>query len=145
MSTLTARRWYLPGITSLLGFPVAWVTFSQGALACGVSLKTPDVWTLTVLLLLAPIVEETVLRCGLQDALRSLFAGHRAAGLIEVSVATCAFVAMHLMRTPWPATLVWCVPGLVLAVIYVQSRQIAQSILVHASFNLAALAACFQA
>jgi membrane protease YdiL (CAAX protease family) len=144
MSTLTVRRWYLPGITSVIGFPVAWMAFSQGALACGVSLNTPDVWTLAVLLLLAPAVEETVLRCGLQDGLRWLFAGHRAAGVIEVSVAAVAFVAMHLGRTPWPATLAWVVPGLVLAVIYFQSRHAVQSILVHASFNLAALIACFQ-
>ena len=100
---------------------------------CGPALLQHDPATLLRLLVLAPVLEEFLIRAGLQDWLGR---GYRAGVL-----AALAFAALHLPQG-WVAA-AWTLPmGMVLSGLYARRRRWQECALAHAASNGAALAAC---
>lgn len=93
-------------------------------------------------LLLAPLVEEWVLRQGLQRGLaawgcRETGPAWRASGL-AVGVSTLAFALIHLDDFSWAALgrcAAWLLPGLVLALVWCWRQRLWDCVLMHAYFN----------
>ena len=113
----------------------------------------PDVGVWFRLLLLAPLLEEWVVRAGLQEWLIDAVArgpavpparsmsGMSAAPALPVLASAAAFGLLHL-GSGWPAALAVTAPGLVLALIYQRGRDWRCCALVHGAFNLFALTVC---
>src|SRR5471032_3592298 len=121
---------------------------------CTRQLMLPDVGVWFRLLLLAPLLEEWVVRAGLQEWLivvtarapatstRSM-SGMSAAPALPVLASAAAFGLLHL-GSGWPAALAVTAPGLVLALIYQRGRDWRCCALVHGAFNLFALTVCIR-
>jgi membrane protease YdiL (CAAX protease family) len=115
-------------------------------LACTGQLVAPDAAALVRLLLLAPLLEEWVVRAGLQEWLIRRVrpgAGHAAAssGAVPVALSTAAFGLLHL-GSGWHAVLLVLAPGLAMALLYQRSRDWRLCALLHCGFNALALAGC---
>jgi len=121
---------------------------------CTRQLMLPDVGVWFRLLLLAPLLEEWVVRAGLQEWLIVVTArapatstrrrsGMSAAPALPVLVSAAAFGLLHL-GSGWPAALAVTAPGLVLALLYQRGRDWRWCALVHGLFNLFALTVCIR-
>ena len=145
----------MPLLTSAL-FP----TLSFVPTFCTPQLMLPDAGVWFRLLLLAPLLEEWVVRAGLQEwligaaARASVASAPSAASPIwamwamcasatPVIVSAAAFGLLHL-GSGWPAALAVTAPGLALALLYQRGRDWRWCALVHGLFNLFALTVCIR-
>jgi|GEM_PF-740365 len=122
---------------------------------CTRQLMLPDAGVWFRLLLLAPLLEEWVVRAGLQEWLIVAIArapaaaptrwwsGMSVAPALPVLVSAAAFGLLHL-GSGWPAALAVTAPGLVLALLYQRGRDWRWCALVHGLFNLFALTFCIR-
>lgn len=115
-----------------------------GQFFCTGQLLAPDVGAVVRLLLLAPLLEEWVVRAGLQEWLiqqgeRQGGAGHTSAAPIVLSAA--AFALLHV-GSGWHAVLLVLAPGLVLAALYQRSRDWRLCALLHCGLNALAIGGC---
>jgi membrane protease YdiL (CAAX protease family) len=118
------------------------LAFVPGQLVCTGQLVAPDAAALLRLLLLAPVLEEWVVRAGLQEWLirRRQGLGGRA-GTVPVASSAAVFGLLHL-GSGWHAVLLVLAPGLALAMLYQYRRDWRQCALLHSGFNAIALGAC---
>ena len=108
---------------------------SAAALAAiGLLRVDPEAVTALKLLLLAPVLEEVVLRGGLHEPLRrrSDFWGRPA---VAVGLTAVAFGLAHLWLAPWTHALAVMVPALAIGVVFERTRSIFACVMVHAAFN----------
>lgn len=136
---------HLPHLLHLL--PVPW---AAGAL-CGPRLLAPDAFDLLRLLLLAPALEECVLRAGLQEWLirrgtpagpgSGVSTGIGSSAGASIAISTLAFGALHL-GAGWQQAALVLAPGLALAWLYQRGRRWRWCALLHAGFNACALSVC---
>ncbi len=108
-----------------------------GAAMCGPQLSNPDAEALLLLLLVAPVLEEWVVRAGLQQCLWRRGCAPWAALLICAAVFGLLHVAGGALAV---AAVFW--PGLALGLVYQRWRDWRLCALVHALFNASALAFC---
>lgn len=125
---------------------------------CTRQLMLPDAAVWCRLLIWAPLLEEWVLRAGLQEWLTDV--GRRrsaraastttrsmsmllmpAMPAMPALLSTAAFGALHL-GAGWPFALAVMAPGLALALLYQRVRDWRWCVLTHALFNLCALFGC---
>jgi membrane protease YdiL (CAAX protease family) len=108
---------------------------------CGAQLRAPTPGVCLRLLLLAPALEECVVRAGLQEWLmrRAARTGRHRAWPVLASAA--AFGALHL-GSGWPAALAVLAPGLALALLYQRRRSWLWCALAHGCMNAVAIAVC---
>jgi membrane protease YdiL (CAAX protease family) len=104
---------------------------------CGEQLLKPDPAIALRLLLLAPLLEEWVIRAGLQEWL----VGRQRGAALTLLVPAAAFSLLHL-GAGWQAAASVSLPGLALGLIYRRWRDWRLCALVHALFNAFALAFC---
>jgi membrane protease YdiL (CAAX protease family) len=97
----------------------------------------PDAATLLRLLLLAPLLEEWIIRAGLQEWLMR----HHWGAVLTLLAPAAAFSLLHL-GAGWHAVAGVFLPGLVLGLIFRRWRDWRLCVLVHALFNAFALAFC---
>ncbi len=117
--------------------------FVQQAM-CGNQLWTADVTTLLRLLLLAPVLEELVVRAGLQQYLTGRFYQSGSyAKLMPVLLSATAFSVLHA-ASGWAVVSAVFLPGLLLAMMYQATRDWRLCALTHAAFNGMALGVCMQ-
>ena len=110
----------------------------------GNQLWAVDVTTLLRLLLLAPVLEELVVRAGLQQYLIGRFyQSDINAKLTPVLLSATAFSVLH-MASGWNVVLAVFLPGLLLAMMYQATRDWRLCALTHAVFNGMALGVCMQ-
>ncbi|GGX89105.1 JDVT-CTERM system CAAX-type protease [Massilia dura] len=116
--------------------------FLDGQLACTGQLAAPDAAAVVRLLLLAPLLEEWVVRAGLQEWLirRGRLHGGQG-GAVPVALSTAAFGMLHL-GSGWHAVLPVLAPGLAMAVLYQCRRDWRLCALLHCGFNALALWGC---
>ena len=105
---------------------------------CGAQLLHPDPAIVLRLLLLAPLLEEWIVRAGLQEWLLRRYPG---AGALALGVSAAAFSLLHLAAGPLAAAWV-LLPGLALGWLYGRRRDWRLCALVHALFNCFALSTC---
>ena len=105
---------------------------------CGVSLRMADASVLLRLLLIAPVLEECVVRAGVQEWLMRRLP---AAPLYPVMASVAVFCLMHL-GAGWQQALAVMAPGLALALLYQRTRRWRWCVLLHAGMNAAALSVC---
>lgn len=109
---------------------------------CGAQLRAPDLGVCLRLLVLSPLLEECVVRAGLQEWLIRRSArdgGVRWAWPVLVS--TAAFGLLHL-GSGWQAAFAVLTPGLALALLYQRTRNWWWCALMHSAFNASAIAVC---
>jgi membrane protease YdiL (CAAX protease family) len=106
-------------------------------LVCTGQLVAPDAAALARLLLLAPVLEEWVVRAGLQEWLirRTAFAP------APVILSAAAFALLHV-GSGWRAAGLVLAPGLALALLYQRRRDWRWCALAHCGMNALALAGC---
>lgn len=103
---------------------------------------TPDLGVVLRLLLLAPLLEEWILRAGLQEwMLRHLPRPDLRTRMLAVVIPALAFSLLHIGAGIAAAGAVF-LPGLVLGMIYLRTRKWWMCALMHLSFNAFALAFC---
>lgn len=107
------------------------------ASACGPPLLEPDAATLLRLLVLAPLLEEWIVRAGLQEW---LMRRHPGATAWQVLAPALFFSLLHA-GAGWNAAWVF-LPGLALGLLYLGRRDWRLCALAHALMNSFALAAC---
>jgi uncharacterized protein len=113
---------------------------SAGAFFCAGQLASPDAAALARLLLLAPLLEEWVVRAGLQEWLvRRQRPG--TAGVAPVAWSTAAFGLLHI-GSGWLAALLVLAPGLAMALVYRRWRDWRPCALLHCGLNALAIGAC---
>ena len=104
-------------------------------LVCTGQVASPDLAALTRLLLLAPVLEEWVVRAGLQEWLI------RRSAPVPPVLSAAAFALLHL-GSGWRAVWLVLAPGLVLALLYQRSRDWRLCALAHCGMNALALGGC---
>lgn len=104
-------------------------------LVCTGQLVAPDAAALARLLLLAPVLEEWVVRAGLQEWLI------RRAVPVPVGLSAAAFALLHV-GSGWRAVGLVLAPGLALALLYQHSRDWRLCALAHCGMNALALGGC---
>lgn len=118
------------------------LAFFPVRLVCTGQLVAPDAAAVARLLLLAPLLEEWVLRAGLQAWLIRHAAHHgRQAGVLPVAVSVTAFGLLHAGAGA-RAVLLVLAPGFVLALLYQRGRDWRWCALLHCGMNALALAGC---
>ena len=123
-------------ISSLL--PVPWAADAL----CGAQLRAPDLGVCLRLLVLSPLLEECVIRAGLQEWLiRRPWRQRRHAWAWPVLASTAAFGLLHL-GSGWQAAVAVLAPGLALALLYQRTRRWWWCALVHSGFNAFAISVC---
>lgn len=111
-------------------------------LVCTGQVAAPDAAAVARLLVLAPLLEEWVVRAGLQEWLiRRRWPGRRHEGRAPVAVSAAVFGLLHL-GAGWRAALLVLPPGLMLALLYQRSRDWRQCALLHCGLNALALGGC---
>lgn len=105
--------------------------------ACGPQLLNPDPAVALRLLLLAPLLEEWIVRAGLQEWLLRRYPGARVLQLL----APAMFFSLLHVGAGWNAAWVF-LPGLALGLLYRRWRDWRLCALGHALLNSFALAAC---
>jgi membrane protease YdiL (CAAX protease family) len=108
-------------------------------LVCRGQVVAPDAAALARLLLLAPVLEEWVVRAGLQEWLIRRTDGRTRAAPVALSAA--AFALLHA-GSGWQAVLLVLAPGLVLALLYQRRRDWRLCALAHCGMNALALGGC---
>ena len=107
---------------------------------CGAQLRAPDLGVCLLLLVLSPLLEECVIRAGLQEWLiRRSRREH--AWAWPVLVSTAAFGLLHL-GSGWHAAVAVLAPGLALALLYQRTRRWWWCALAHGAFNAFAISVC---
>ena len=108
-------------------------------LVCTGQLVAPDAAALVRLLLLAPVLEEWVVRAGLQEWLirRTAIAPLP----IPVALSAAAFALLHI-GSGWQAAELVLAPGLALALLYQRGRDWRWCALAHCGMNALALGGC---
>lgn len=107
-------------------------------------MHAPDVETKVRLLLLAPVLEEWVMRAGLQHYLIDQFRQSRcAAKLLPILGSTAIFSILHLAGG-WMVVASVFVPGFFLATLYQLTLDWRLCAVTHAVFNGMALTVCMQ-
>lgn len=123
---------------STLPRPAAWalaLPFAAAA-AFGAGAAGVEAPRLLVLLVLAPLVEETIFRLGLQDALM-----RRALTPWRANLATAlAFAAAHVVVRGTLGAAAVVLPALALGAVYARTRRLAPCVALHAAMNAAWLA-----
>ena len=104
-------------------------------LVCRGQVVAPDVAALVRLLLLAPVLEEWVVRAGLQEWLI------RRSAPVPAALSAAAFALLHA-GSGWRAVLLVLAPGLVLALLYQSRRDWRLCALAHCGMNALALGGC---
>ena len=135
------------GCVWLAALPVAYVAVNWIDIRLAVKLFWIDC---LVLLIIAPCLEELVFRLGLQQPLCAYLHHHlkpplsdRTAVALSIAIAALAFGLAHAFRLggifnlQW---LVWCIPGIALALVWHWHGSVSTNIATHAWFNLALLA-----
>jgi membrane protease YdiL (CAAX protease family) len=126
----------VPLISSLLRLP-----WAADAL-CGAQLRAPDLGVCLRLLVLSPLLEECVVRAGLQEWLIRRSRRERRLGWAwPVLVSTAAFGLLHL-GSGWQAAVAVLLPGLALALLYQRTRNWWWCALMHSGFNAFAISVC---
>jgi membrane protease YdiL (CAAX protease family) len=126
-------------ISSLL--PVPWAADALASAICSAQLRAPDLGVCLRLLVLSPLLEECVLRAGLQEWLmRRPSASQISARAWPVLASTAAFGLLHV-GAGWHALAV-LPPGLALALLYQRTRRWWWCALVHSGFNSFAISVC---
>ncbi|MEP7297086.1 MAG: JDVT-CTERM system glutamic-type intramembrane protease [Burkholderiales bacterium] len=93
----------------------------------------PPPWLL--LLVIAPLLEETVFRAGLHEALLRRW-GHSAGSVLVINLAVgLAFAFAHLVVRGGGLAALTLLPALVIGFIYQRQRRLAPCIVMHALFN----------
>jgi membrane protease YdiL (CAAX protease family) len=116
-------------------------------LVCTGQVAAPDGAALVRLLVVAPLLEEWVVRAGLQEWLirrtRAAAADRPfpAADAVPVALSAIAFALLHL-GSGWHAVVAVLAPGLALALLYQVRRDWRLCALVHAGMNAVALGGC---
>jgi membrane protease YdiL (CAAX protease family) len=108
-------------------------------LVCRGQVVAPDAAALARLLLLAPVLEEWVVRAGLQEWLIRRTDGQTRAAPVALSAA--AFALLHA-SSGWQAVSLVLAPGLVLALLYQCRRDWRLCALAHCGMNALALGGC---
>jgi uncharacterized protein len=103
---------------------------------CGPALLSPDLAAVLRLLVLAPLLEEWVVRAGVQAWLLP-----RTGGALAVLASAAAFSALHLGSGPLAAALVFW-PGLAFGLAYQRWRDWRLCALLHSVCNAWALSMC---
>ena len=109
---------------------------SPSSLFCGPALLQPDLLSVARLLLLAPLLEEWIMRAGLQAWLLQ-----RIAPATALLASALVFAALHLGSGLMAAALVFW-PGLLFGAVYQRWRDWRLCALLHALCNAAALTVC---
>lgn len=111
-------------------------------LVCTGQLLAPDAAAVARLLLIAPLLEEWVVRAGLQEWLiRRRMRDAACDGWAPVALSAAVFGLLHL-GSGWRAALLVVPPGLALALIYQRGRDWRLCALVHCGLNAMALGGC---
>ena len=105
---------------------------------CGPQLLAPGAETVLRLLLLSPMVEEAVVRAGLQEW---LIRRRPDAKAWPVFASAAAFGLLHL-ASGWPQALAVTVPGLALALLYQHTRSWRWCAALHSAMNAFAISVC---
>lgn len=111
---------------------------------CGAQLRAPDLGVCLRLLVLSPLLEECVVRAGLQEWLirRSGRPAARTwARAWPVLASTAAFGLLHL-GSGWQAAVAVLLPGLALSLLYQRTRNWWWCALMHSGFNAFAISVC---
>lgn len=109
---------------------------------CGARLRAPDMGVCLRLLVLSPLLEECVVRAGLQEWLiRRSGRDAVRAWAWPVLVSTAAFGLLHL-GSGWQAAVAVLLPGLALALLYQRTRNWWWCALMHSAFNAFAISVC---
>ena len=118
------------------------LAYLPARLVCTGQVLAPDAAALARLLLLAPLLEEWVVRAGLQEWLiRRRHPDTGREDWVPVSLSAGVFALLHL-GAGWRAVLLVLPPGLVLALIYQRSRDWRLCALAHCGLNSLALGGC---
>ena len=104
---------------------------------CGAQLRAPDLGVCLRLLVLSPLLEECVVRAGLQEWLMR----RPWSRAWPVLVSTTAFGLLHL-GSGWQAAVAVLLPGLALALLYQRTRNCWWCALMHSGFNSFAISVC---
>ena len=104
---------------------------------CGAQLRVPDLGVCLRLLVLSPLLEECVVRAGLQEWLMR----RPWSRAWPVLVSTAAFGLLHL-GSGWQAAVAVLLPGLALALLYQRTRNWWWCALMHSGFNAFAISVC---
>jgi membrane protease YdiL (CAAX protease family) len=115
------------------------IALLSSQLVCRGQVVAPDAAALVRLLLLAPVLEEWVVRAGLQEWLIRRADGRARAASVALSAA--AFALLHA-GSGWRAVLLVLAPGLVLALLYQSRRDWRLCALAHCGMNALALGGC---
>ena len=102
-----------------------------GAVAGGISLPR-----LLVLLVLAPLAEEAIFRCGLHESLLRRGLGASAACILTA----LAFALVHALVRGEPAALAVAMPAGCIGLVYGRTRQLRHAVALHAAMNAVWLA-----
>lgn len=105
--------------------------------ACGAHLYAPSAWDCLRLLLLSPLLEELVVRAGLQEWLMR----QRPGSAWPVLASAGAFSLLHI-GGGWHVALAVLGPGLVLAMLYARTRSWRWCALAHSGMNAFAISVC---
>jgi membrane protease YdiL (CAAX protease family) len=114
---------------------------------CTGQVAAPDAAALARLLLLAPVLEEWVIRAGLQEWLirrrwpDKVGDGRVPGALSAAALSAAAFGLLHL-GSGWHAALMVLPPGLMLALLYQRNRDWRLCALLHCGLNALALGGC---
>jgi membrane protease YdiL (CAAX protease family) len=94
---------------------------------------------LAVLLLAAPVLEETVFRAGLQETLLRHLSPGTAGAAAANALTALVFMAAHLALRPGLLSALTAVPALALGALYQRRRRLVPCIALHALFNAVGL------
>nr|WP_229429729.1 JDVT-CTERM system glutamic-type intramembrane protease [Massilia sp. ZL223] len=109
---------------------------AAGLLAAGLGLAAAgqDVQHLAVLLVLSPLLEETVFRAGVQEVLRRRWP---AAPRLAIAGTALAFGAAHALVRADAAAFAVALPALLIGAVYQRTGRLRYCIALHAAMNAA--------
>ena len=121
---------------------MSFLAYLPAHLVCTGQVISPDAAAVARLLLVAPLLEEWVVRAGLQEWLIRRRRPHAPCdGWAPVAWSVAAFGLLHL-GSGWRAVLLVLPPGLLLALLYQRSRNWRLCALAHCAMNAMALGGC---
>ncbi len=128
-----------PSFTAALAAPRS--TSARRATAGLVAITLAGAWAMAPtdavwLLVVAPVLEETVFRAGLQEELLRSARLRAAAGAVSANVFTAfAFASVHLALQPGLLAALTVLPALFIGAVYQRQRRLVPCIAMHALFN----------